>query len=225
MNRVEAALRGIASDLDELHVRWALVGGFAVSVRTEPRFTRDVDVAVLVSDDPSAERLVRSLVDRGYCPDAIVEQDAVGRLATARMISPGADRLGVVVDVLFATAGIEPEIVEAAEVLEVLPGVLMPVATAGHLVALKLLARDDETRPQDSADLRAVLGAADRAAARTAAELIVDRGFARGRPLHSTHGGVPRGVARVETARRKSPGVPPGPPRANRMIIPVNTGG
>lgn len=99
------------------------------------------------------------------------------------MISPGADRLGVVVDVLFATAGIEPEIVAAAEVLEMLPGIDMPVATAGHLVALKLLARDDDTPPQDAADLRAVLDAADGAAALTAAELIVDRGFARGRPL------------------------------------------
>lgn len=186
MNRVEAALRRIASDLNALHIRWALVGGFAVSVRTEPRFTRDVDVAVVVNDDQAAEQLVRSLIDKGYRLDAIVEQDAVGRLATARMISPGADRLGVVVDVLFATAGIEPEIVAAAEVLEVLPGIDMPVATAGYLVALKLLARDDDTRPQDAADLRAlraVLDAADRAAALTAAELIVDRGFARGRPL------------------------------------------
>ncbi|MGH3693125.1 MAG: nucleotidyl transferase AbiEii/AbiGii toxin family protein [Pseudonocardiaceae bacterium] len=186
MNRVEAALRGIASDLDGRHIRWALVGGFAVSARTEPRFTRDVDVAVLVDGDPAAEQLVRSLIDGGYRLDAIVEQDSVGRLATARMISPGADRLGVVVDVLFATAGIESEIVAAAEVLEVLPGILMPIATAGHLVALKLLARDDETRPQDAADLRAlhaVLDAADRAAARMAAQLIVERGFARGRPL------------------------------------------
>jgi predicted nucleotidyltransferase len=186
VNRVEAALRRIASDLNALHIPWALVGGFAVSVRTEPRFTRDVDVAVVVDDDQAAERLVRSLIGKGYRLDAIVEQDSVGRLATARMISLGADRLSVVVDVLFATAGIEPEIVAAAEVLEVLPGIQMPVAAAGHLVALKLLARDDDTRPQDAADLRAlraVLEPADRAAARTAAELIVDRGFARGRAL------------------------------------------
>jgi predicted nucleotidyltransferase len=186
VNRVEVALRRIASDLNALHVRWALVGGFAVSVRSEPRFTRDIDVAVVVDDDQAAERLVRSLIDEGYRLDAIVEQDSVGRLATARMISPGADRLGVVVDVLFATAGIEPEIVAAAEVLEVLPGIHMPVASVGHLVALKLLARDDDTRPQDAADLRAlhaVLDAADGVAALTAAELIVERGFARGRPL------------------------------------------
>lgn len=186
MNCVEAALRAIASDLDGLHIRWALVGGFAVSVRTEPRFTRDIDVAVAVGGDSAAEGLVRSLIEAGYRLEAIVEQESVGRLATARMLSPDADRLGVVVDVLFATAGIEPEIVAAAEVLEVLPGLAMPVATAGHLVALKLLARDDQTRPQDAADLRAlhaVLSTADRSAARTAAELIVERGFARGRPL------------------------------------------
>jgi hypothetical protein len=78
-------------------------------------------VAVLVDGDPAAKRLVRSLIDAVYRLDAIVEQDSVGRLATARMISPGADRLGVVVDVLFATAGIESEIVAATEVLEVRP--------------------------------------------------------------------------------------------------------
>lgn len=92
----------------------------------------------------------------------------------------------VVVDLIFATAGIEAEIVADAEVLEILPAVFMPVATAGHLVALKLLARDDETRPQDAADLRAlalVLGPKDRSTARTAVELIVERGFARGRSL------------------------------------------
>jgi hypothetical protein len=73
VNRVEAALRRIASDLNALHIRWALVGGFAVSVWTEPRFTRDIAVAVVVDDDQAAERLVRSLIDKGYRLDAIVE--------------------------------------------------------------------------------------------------------------------------------------------------------
>ena len=157
-----------------------------MSARTEPRFTRDVDVAVLVESDSAAEHLVRSLTADGYGLSALVEQDAVGRLATVRLISPDADGVGVVVDLIFATAGIEAEIVADAEVLEILPAVSMPVATAGHLVALKLLARDDETRPQDAADLRAlalVLGPEDRITARTAVELIVERGFARGRSL------------------------------------------
>jgi len=186
VNRVEAALRRTASDLDTRRVAWALVGGFAVSARAEPRFTRDVDVVVLVDSDTAAEDLVRSLLGDGYLLDAVVEQDAVGRLATTRLISPGSGIVGVVIDLLFATAGIEAEIVAAAEMLEILPGVAMPVATAGHLVALKLLARDDKTRPQDAADLVAlarVLGPADREAARAAVALIVERGYGRGRAL------------------------------------------
>jgi hypothetical protein len=38
--------------------RFALVGGLAVSVRAEVRFTRDVDLAVAVSSDAEAESLV-----------------------------------------------------------------------------------------------------------------------------------------------------------------------
>lgn len=49
------ALRAIARDLDREGARWALVGGLAVSARTEPRFTRDLDVAVAVPDDGAAE--------------------------------------------------------------------------------------------------------------------------------------------------------------------------
>lgn len=63
---------------------------------------------------------------------------------------------------------------------------MVPVARTGDLLALKLLARDDASRPQDAADLRAlrqVATADDLALARETAELITRRGFARGRDL------------------------------------------
>jgi hypothetical protein len=62
----EAALRRIASDLQRHHRRWALVGGFAVSARAEPRFTRDIDAAVMVENDAYADGLVRTLIADGY---------------------------------------------------------------------------------------------------------------------------------------------------------------
>lgn len=111
---------------------------------------------------------------------AIVEQEKVARLATARLVPAGEDEAGVVVDTLFASSGIEPEIVSAAEMLEVGPGLRIPVAAIGHLIALKLLSRDDETRPLDRADLIALLGAvgpADVEQARAAVFLIQRRGF------------------------------------------------
>jgi predicted nucleotidyltransferase len=167
---------------DALGLRFALVGGFAVSVRAEPRFTRDIDLVVAVDDDNTAESLVRLLLEAGHTLVANVEQQAVGRLATSRIQLVG----GELVDVLFASSGIEREVAAAAEQIEVLPGLDIPVAQVGHLISLKLLARDDATRPQDASDLRALIGVAsedDLERAREAAQLIEDRGYSRGRDL------------------------------------------
>lgn len=185
-NAVLAALRRTVAQLDALPARWALVGGFAVSTRAEPRFTRDVDVCVAVADDAAAEAMVTRLAEAGYRVHTVVEQDAVGRLATVRVSGPVGDGAGVVVDLLFASSGIEAEIVAGAEVLEILPGLQAPVARAGHLVVLKLLARDDATRPQDAGDLRALrpaLTERDLREAEEGARLVVARGYHRDRDL------------------------------------------
>jgi len=58
---LETALRQICCDLTEAHASFALVGGLAVSARTEPRFTRDADIAVAVASDAEAEGLTRDL--------------------------------------------------------------------------------------------------------------------------------------------------------------------
>lgn len=186
LTRLEAALRRIQADLSELGLRWALVGGFAVSARAAPRFTRDLDLAVAVPHDKAAETLVASLVARGYAVVAVVEQTAVSRLATVRLVPPGESEQGVVVDLLFASSGIEVEIVAAADTIEVMPSLMVPVAKAGHLLALKVLSRDDADRPQDAADIRALLdGLTDEEErlATEAATLIQHRGFNRSREI------------------------------------------
>lgn len=107
----------------------------------------------MVDDDRTAEGLVRSLMTDGYAVFSSLEHDS-GRLATVRMTRTF-DGVDVVIDLLFASSGIEPEVAQAAEFLEVIPDLRLPVATVGHLIALKVLARDDVARPQDLADLRA----------------------------------------------------------------------
>jgi hypothetical protein len=184
MNSLEAALRRVAVDLKKSGHPWALVGGFAVSARVEPRFTRDIDIAVLVDDDSAAEALVRSLISDGYAAFSSVEHDS-GRLAMVRMRSARGDA-DVVVDLLFASSGIEAEIARTSESVEITPGLSVPVAAVGHLIAIKILARDDLGRPQDAADLRAlrsVAGPEDLALAEEAVVLIEARGFNRGRDL------------------------------------------
>lgn len=179
-------LARILGDLAERRAAHALVGGLAVSLHTEPRFTRDVDLAVAVGSDPEAERLVADLAARGYRVVAQVEQQERARLATARLLPPGRPEEGLLVDLLFASSGIEREVVDDAERLEVLPGLVASVAAVPHLVALKLLSCNDETRPQDGVDLRALIGVAgphDIARARELLALIAARGFHRGRDL------------------------------------------
>ena len=185
MTSLEGALRQIHADLTEALVSFALVGGLAVSARTEPRFTRDADLAVALADDAEAEALIRSLRARGYRLEAVVEQDAVGRLATARFTRSDELR-GPVIDLLFASSGIEAEVVMAADPIEVLPALTMGVARTGDLIALKVLARDDVRRPQDLMDLRALLRVAsldELVRARDSLALITVRGYHRGRDL------------------------------------------
>jgi hypothetical protein len=182
---LETALRQICADLTETHSSFALVGGLAVSARTEPRFTRDADIAVAVDGDPEAEALIHSLRVAGYEIEAIVEQATVGRLATARL-TRSQEPAPPVIDLRFASSGIEAEIVAEADEIELLSQLPVRVATTGHLIALKVLARDDVTRPQDVLDLRALLGVAsadDVTRARAALTLIAKRGYDRGRDL------------------------------------------
>jgi predicted nucleotidyltransferase len=185
MTPLGAALRSIAGRLRRESADFALVGGLAVSARTEPRFTRDIDVAVAARTDGDAEALVRALTQDGWVVSAISEQEAVDRLATVRLEPPGEIETSAVVDLLFASSGIEAELARDAEQLEVLPEVVVPVATTAGLIVLKALAAGP-TRPQDEVDLAALIAVAtdtDRDAARRLATLVVERGFHRGRDL------------------------------------------
>lgn len=177
-------LATVAHALGSLEADFALVGGLAVSTRCEPRFTRDVDIAVAVDSDADAEHLVFEMRRFGYETLATLEHDATGRLATARLASAGA-AASVVVDLLFASSGVESEVVAAADVIEILPGLRIRVATTGHLLALKLLSESD-TRPNDTIDLRslaAVANVADWTVAAAAVTEIAERGYDRGRDL------------------------------------------
>lgn len=183
MTKLGETLRALV-DAIAIEQPLALVGGLAVSARTEPRFTRDLDFAIAVEDDAEAEALIFALQARGFMVVATIEHSTTHRLATVRLRqTPGAP----FVDLLFASCGVEREIVAAAAPLEIL-GVTVPVATVGHLIAMKLVSRDAKRRPRDQQDLVALAGVADALEwrrAEAAIELIQQRGFSRGRDLRA----------------------------------------
>jgi hypothetical protein len=181
--KLERVLAAAVRDIAAEGKRFALVGGLAVSVRAEVRFTRDVDLAVAVDDDAEAEALVYSLKSRGYVTIASVEHEAQARLATIRLRTPE----GVKVDLLFASSGIEPETVARATNVSVPLIGELPIARAEELLSMKVLSMSDQ-RLQDHIDARNLIRVnadLDLDQVRDNLRLIVERGYARQQDLHA----------------------------------------
>lgn len=183
MTMIEEALPHVADDLDDLGAPWALVGGLAVCARAAPRPTADIDVAVAVPDDATAQTQVDALLAAGHRWRESVVHDETGRLATVRLESTVGE--GVVLDLFFASSGVEDEVVGAAEPLEVLPGLTIPVARIGHLIAVKFLWRPSEKRDRDLHTLIERADAEDLEDARRLIASITRRGYHRGRDLRA----------------------------------------
>lgn len=184
MNLVERALH-LLRTLKALDHEAALVGGLAVSARTRPRFTRDVDFAVAVDSDEEAEAVVRAMQQQGFRLLSVIEQDAKKVLSTVRFRHPRDRGSEPTIDLLFGSTGIEREIVQCATPVEIAENISLPVARIGHLIAMKVLS-ESAVRDQDRGDLRVLLTVAsadELEEAEKAVQLIEERGFARGKDL------------------------------------------
>jgi len=176
----QAALGDIVRWLVARKLPFALVGGLAVSIRGEVRFTRDVDLAVSMSE-AELQRVIADLRAARYEIHSILEHDVAKRTATVRLVT----REGVHVDLLAAQTGIEPEIVASATPVE-LPDVgEVPVASAEDLLATKILSMGPRRRQDldDAVRLMTSNPDLDLGRVREMLELIHDRGFDRGEDL------------------------------------------
>lgn len=191
MNELYRTLQMLKRDLDSFGLRWALVGGLAVSARAVSRYTGDVDVAVAVESDIVAERIAFGFRSKGYEVLAQIENEAASRLGTIRLAAPARVKSGLIIDFLFATAGIESEAALSATAVRVMSGLTLPVASLSSLIVFKLIS-ESTSRPQDAGDLLALIRAAsdaDLEEARELATLATERGFHRNRDLHASLGG------------------------------------
>jgi hypothetical protein len=73
-----SAASQVLSALRHENVEGCIVGGLAVSARCDPRFTRDVDIAVVVDTDEHTEALIHALTSHGLRTAGLVEQEAGG---------------------------------------------------------------------------------------------------------------------------------------------------
>ena len=143
------ALRAVAGWLDGAGVPYALIGGVAVGLQAEPRFTQDVDVVVWIDDGRWAGLLDGALAF-GIRP-RIDDPLAFAERARVLLLS----HEGVVpIDVSCGVLPFEQELIEQASAIDV-GSASIRVARPVHLLVTKAIAN----RPRDRADIAALLQA------------------------------------------------------------------
>lgn len=182
---IKSVFEYVKETLADLELSWALIGGLAISAQTDPRFTEDIDISLFLPTDNEVERLIFTLQRKGWRAETILEQTYFDKdiIATVRFLTPKSPNIHV--DILFASSGIEKEIIEQAEVIEIFQGIEIPIARIGHLLALKILSESPE-RPRDTQDIKNLISFAteeDILLAKESCTLISKRGFHRQRDL------------------------------------------
>lgn len=126
------------------NVEYALIGGYAVGIYAEPRFTKDIDFLVVPSRK-NAKALLVALTEYGAPVDNLTEKDlATPGLLYVFGISP------LRVDILNRIEGVDVrKIVKSVRRVRI-SGVMVRVVELADLIELKKVAN----RPQDRADIR-----------------------------------------------------------------------
>jgi predicted nucleotidyltransferase len=179
-------IRRIADDLNAAGTRWCLVGGLGASIYAEPRTTKDIDVVVAIDSEQAMDQLKGFLASKGYSSPSILMHTQPTRRMGWRVLLASPRCGDVPLDILSNACGIEHQITQHAVKLEVLPGVWLPVAALGHLIAMKVLSQHDVSRLQDRVDLMALLRVAqpqDIEFAKVALLEIAQAGYSSGRNL------------------------------------------
>lgn len=135
---------------DARDIKFALIGGLAVSLRGQPRMTVDVDLVIL-SDVDRALFLVGELAATPFEPLFPGVEEVVAH----SYILPLRHRTtGIRVDVAIGTSGFERQAVGRAESVSI-GEVSVPVVVVEDLLVMKALAG----RPQDEQDMRGLIAA------------------------------------------------------------------
>lgn len=128
-------------------VPYAIIGGIAVQHWGEPRFTRDVDVTILVplgGEEPVVTRILATFPSRITEPVDFALRNRVCLVKTAA---------GVDVDISLGIPGYEEEVVRRAVECDLGAGRVVHICSAEDLVIHKAVAG----RPQDLVDIEGVV--------------------------------------------------------------------
>ena len=173
-----SAIKEVVRFINNKKLDYALIGGLAVSFRTIERTTKDIDFVVAVSSDNQAEKIIRDFRELGFNAVTLMENKKSKAIITVRLLSDNYP--SVYLDLLFGATGIEVEIVASGDLISVLPGLEVNIASLSSLIAMKILSSNNPKRLQDLVDLQNLILEASEAELQEAERLIgliQQRGF------------------------------------------------
>jgi predicted nucleotidyltransferase len=141
-------LTDIAILLEGQGIRFAVIGGIAVGVHGEPRFTADVD-AIIGTDVDRALALIQ-LLDQ--TPFRALFSDVAEVVQSAFILPLRHRETQIRVDLAIGLTGFEKQLIDRADDITIAARNI-PVATPEDLILLKLLA----ARPRDMDDVSSIV--------------------------------------------------------------------
>lgn len=144
INELAATAAELQSLMTEHGWRFCFIGGLAVQVWSEPRYTKDVDLTLLTGfgrEEPFIDVLLSHYAPRRADAKQFALVNRVLLLQDAR---------GLGIDIALGAVPFEQEAVARARLVEAFPGVLLRFCTPEDLIVMKTFAN----REQDWIDVR-----------------------------------------------------------------------
>ncbi len=142
------ALEEIAEILGELALPYMVIGGQAVLLYGEPRFTRDIDITV-VMDFSLAEKVIHAFQNRGYTP---IVKDPLNFIRQTFVLPLVKKSEGIRVDLIVGLTPYEKEAIKRGNKVKII-NIWVNFISLEDLVIHKIFS----SRPRDIEDVEVLL--------------------------------------------------------------------
>jgi len=150
MNQLELELRYLVRFLTHQKIRYAILGGIAVSIYGEPRFTQDIDVNIAF-DKTKLDEFLRKARKQGFYP-ACAEVKKIAKKTGVIPLIFKKGRANAGCDIIIAENLIEYSSIRRGR-LKKIGSVKARIITAEDLIIHKITS----SRPKDIEDLKGIL--------------------------------------------------------------------
>lgn len=145
---IQSCLQELVAFFDELSIPYTTIGGIAVSMLSEPRFTRDIDTVIWIDRD-YWDSFIKQAANHGFEPR---NQNPVDFAQLHRIFLLSHRKTAITVDISLGALPFEKEMINRSNIA--IQGKLkLRIPTPEDLIIMKILAG----RPKDLIDIGSLL--------------------------------------------------------------------